>query len=233
MSQTRPYRLTAILLGMSLALLAYTPAAAYTLQRNNYPSAPVGCDNSPAYPCIEWPRLSNGLSSTTYIYLDASLTSITAVNMKQDARDAFGRWNSAPANSPWLRESSTLSGSSGYSSYGYPTLIYADFGLPFGVYASTIDLTPNDFNSGIPDRYTIVVSQVEVSQSVAWNHSFNYACTSSPCHSDSRKVVTHELGHLLGLGHTGHTAVMQQGAVNFYNPTSDDFLGLQVAYGAG
>lgn len=86
---------------MFAALLLFAaagPVSAYTLLRNNYPNDPVGCDNAkPAYPCITWPKTASGYSSTTYIYLDSSLTGITAVNMKQDTRDAFGRWNGAPA----------------------------------------------------------------------------------------------------------------------------------------
>lgn len=49
-------------------------------------------------------------------------------------------------------------------------------------------------------------------------------------------MFTHELGHLLALGHTAHVAVMYPAWPNDVymgiNPTSDDILGLQVAYGA-
>jgi len=53
---------------------------------------------------------------------------------------------------------------------------------------------------------------------------------------DARWIMTHELGHGLALGHTGHRAIMfpywpndkYMGAT----PTSDDIDGLQHAYGA-
>ena len=64
-----------------------------------------------------------------------------------------------------------------------------------------------------------------------WNNSLRYvnfqACDFA---SDGRKVATHETGHVQGLGHTGHTAVMHQGAESFYALQSDDIAGLKAIY---
>jgi predicted SprT family Zn-dependent metalloprotease len=76
--------------------------------------------------------------------------------------------------------------------------------------------------------WIIVSGLVEFNSYVTWNHSYTYACG----RADSRKVVTHELGHLQSLGHTNYTAIMHQGAESFWTPQTNDKQGLQAIYGA-
>jgi hypothetical protein len=66
------------------------------------------------------------------------------------------------------------------------------------------------------------------STSVTWNHTLTY----DTYIADSRKVATHELGHVEALGHTGFTAIMHQGAEPFYTPQTNDIQGLKAIYGA-
>lgn len=110
-----------------LLLALVQPVLAYTLQRNNFPESPVGCTNVDPYWCIEWPLAANGYSSTTYIFLKSTLNTHPAgetVDMRQQARNAMARWNTAPAREPFLVEASSLSQSSGnYSPYYCPTFI--------------------------------------------------------------------------------------------------------------
>lgn len=58
-------------------------------------------------------------------------------------------------------------------------------------------------------------------------HSYTYDCGAA----DSRYVVTHEFGHLEGLGHTSYAAVMHQGGERFWAPQTNDIQGLQAIYG--
>lgn len=227
--------LLALLAAVLLLATAVAPAVAYTVEVNNFPNTPVGCDNQyhdgVFYPCIRWPYL-NGYSSSQYVYLDASLGQETRVNLYTDATDAFGRWN-APSNTknPYLYRTTDPTKSSGYQYGNGGTIIFYAMGLPSGVYASTTVVYPTT------SPYYIWFFQTQISQDVIWNHSFDYSrdTTRDPdypyiYHADSRKVMTHEIGHGEGLGHTYHTAIMQQGAVNFYTLTSDDIAGLGVAY---
>lgn len=215
-------------------LLLAQPAAAYTLLRNNYPDAPVGCDNSVDYPCIEWPLSPSGLSSTTYVYLDPSLATITLVNMSQDALNAFTQWNGAPAKELFLVRATSVSQASGYS-LGYPTVVYA-YDLGDGIYGATFVYTKADIGAG-SNHHTIVTCQTVMNTGVVWNHALDFHRQRVDpgvylCWADSRKVVTRELGHGLCLGRTGHVAIMQRGATTFYKSTPDDFAGLRAAYGA-
>jgi hypothetical protein len=62
---------------------------------------------------------------------------------------------------------------------------------------------------------------------ITWNNNLQFSATTA----DGRKVSTHESGHALGLGHTGHTpAIMHQGKVSYYTVQADDLNGLQNVY---
>jgi hypothetical protein len=233
-------RLTAVVAALALSVLIAQPTLAYTLLRNNFgsdpdnPGQPVGCTDVSPWWCVEWPLAANGYSSTTHIYLYSSLNnhpSGEAVDMKQQARNAFGRWNSVPAREPFLVEVTSLSQSSGnYNPYYCPTYIKRA-SLPTGYIAVTGIYTPYDV-IGSGSKKLLTCSQMTVSSTLKFD------ANSDPGDGkiDARFMFTHELGHLLALGHTAHVAVMYPLWPNDVymgiNPTSDDILGLQVAYGA-
>jgi hypothetical protein len=214
----------------ALAVVVMAPAAgAYTQEYNIYPST---CGTFPN-DCIAWPRLANGQSSTTHVFLTSSLGSITTVDMGQDVLDSFGRWNAAPSNEPWLVQSTAMSNSTGYS-LGSPTYIYVDAGLADSVYAQTSTWTKYQLGIGSDDP-VIVSFQIEISSTIRWNHSFDFTChmTGDDCvyWADSRKVTIHEEGHGMGMGHSGATAIMKQGATTYYTLQTDDINGIQHIYG--
>jgi hypothetical protein len=216
-----------------ISVLIVQPVLGYTLQRNNFPDQPVGCTNVDPWWCIEWPLAPDGYSSTTHVYLYSTLNnhpSGETIDMKQQARNAFGRWNGVPAREPYLDEVTTIAASSGYQEYFCPTLIQRG-SLPAGKGASTSDYTPNDL-TGSGSNKRIVCSQMVVSSTIAFDAD-NDPTDGKP---DARFVFTHEQGHILGLGHTWHVAVMYPVWPNDVymgiQPTNDDILGLQVAYGA-
>lgn len=210
-----------------------SPAMAYTLSRNNFPGSPVGCTNVDPYWCIEWPLASNGYSSTTYVYLDPSLGLLLSgetLDLRQEARNAFARWNPVPARSPFLVEVASVSQSSGYGSpnncstrirRGPAGLTYG-FARPFTQYERT----------GSGSRQRIVCLDIAISDS----RKFDTDADPNDGFADARFVLGHELGHGLGLGHTNYVALMYHTWPNSVymgiTPTSDDTLGLQVAYGA-
>jgi predicted Zn-dependent protease len=62
---------------------------------------------------------------------------------------------------------------------------------------------------------------------ISWDSSNLYG----KLEADGIKVATHEAGHLLGLGHTGHSpAIMRQGQVSYESAQPDDFNGLWSIY---
>ena len=71
---------------------------------------------------------------------------------------------------------------------------------------------------------------------IQWNTNHTWITNAAKawnCKGDARKVMTHELGHAHGLGHTGISpAVMRTGATTYWKPQANDKLGLQEIYGA-
>ena len=128
--------------------------------------------------------------------------------------------------------SSSLSQSSGnHDPYYCPTYIKRA-SLPSGYLGVTTDYPAHDLLGGSASQKRIICSQLIV------NSNWAFDADSDPADGkpDARFMFGHELGHLLCLGHTGHTAIMYPAWPNDVymgvTPTSDDFLGLQVAYGA-
>lgn len=219
-----------------LTLPLTSAAGAYTQLISQYPNTPTTCTNSGGWDCIAWPRLANGQSTTVYAFLDGDLGDVPNVNMGHDVLDSFTRWNAAPSNEPWLIQSTALSNATGYS-LGSPTHIFADDQLPYGVYAKTASWTMYLLGLG-SDDHVMVSSQIDMSANIRWNHSLDFTChysTPDPTvcipWADSRKVTIHEEGHGLGLGHSGATAIMRQGATTYYTLQTDDINGIQSIYG--
>jgi Matrixin len=194
------------------AFLIVTPVWAWTQLVNNYPDNPVSCDNSTSWPCIAWPKNGPGTSSTVYVYLDPTLTQAN-LDLSTDVRNSMSKWNAICAVNPYLYVGTGVN-------YNY------------GVYRGSLTdptawaETNNIYYTNSP--HYIIESDTTFSSSVTWNHTYTYDVYVA----DSRKVGTHELGHGEGLGHTGYTAVMHQGAESFWVPQSNDIQGMQHIYGS-
>lgn len=228
----RVARVGGALIASVAVIAAATPVFAWSQLNNSFPSTPTNCTNSGSYQCVKWPRLANGQSITVWVFRDLSLQDDTHVNLYQDALDGFTRWNAAPANEPFLRNSTSLTGSTG-ADQGYPTVIYRDDLGCTGEYGRTYTFELSS------DVHKIISFQTIMNAAVRFDHTLDFHSTTTPdptcpiiSWADSRKVMTHEEGHGLALGHTGAVAIMKQGETTYFTVQADDNTGLQAIYGA-
>lgn len=211
---------------VALEVLGAVPAAAWTQLRNRFPDAPMSCTGVPPTECIRWKKTSAGTSITVQVFLESSLDNVTSVNMKAIARNSMAEWNGVPAFNPFFRE-------------------WTD---PSNVWEVTVDMArlsdEGQCYFGITDThwrddspYRIYNSEVHLNSTISWNDSLAFGVINTSdgpiCRADARKVMTHEIGHAQGLGHTGvDPAVMRQGGTTYWRPQPNDKDGLQAIYGA-
>jgi hypothetical protein len=194
----------------ALSLLVPSGTFAWTQLFNNYPGSPTSCNDIYPYYCVEW-LLVGGSSSTVVIFLDPSLTSAN-LNLDTDTRSAINQWHLVCAMNPILQTGSGVNAQ----------IVVARGSLDDpSAWAETRVIRSQS------SPYVIVSADTTFNTLVTWNHSYTYDVT----HADSRKVATHELGHAEGLGHTGYTAVMHQGAMSFWTVQTNDIQGMQAVYG--
>jgi hypothetical protein len=197
-----------------LVLLAAGEVAGWSQLNNNFPNNPTSCDNI-TYLCVAWPVNANGSSVTVWAYLDPSLANAYGENLHTDALNGAAAWNAAPARNPFVRGTDVSTGTT------VDVTMY-----PLDPTGCTWGKT-NLFYGSNPHVIASAVIWINLS-SMTWNHSYRYDCGSA----DSRYVVTHELGHLQGLGHTSYSALMHQGGEPFWQPRTNDIQGLQAIYGS-
>lgn len=210
------------------------PAFAWTQELNDYPNVPPFCGGNSSLPCYYWAEPHNS-SVSLYFYIDPSLYPSRGFDFRTDISNAYGYYNNVVAWNPYM-----------YTCYGGPCANNAVGSYELGntsdptwtcgssiVYAFTsysvlgsvehagslyyqfIEGTDDQFN---PESY------------FHWNNNLNWGGGCSGYNADARKVVGHESGHVIGLGHTGHTAIMHQGPENYYTLQSDDITGIQNIY---
>jgi hypothetical protein len=247
----------AVCAGSICSVLGAASAAGYTFIYNNYPGQPVGCTNRMSPPpelkyywCVRWPLSATGYSSTVYVYLDSTLLTNHPIgettDLKKEARDAFARWNAVPARSPFFKEVDSLGASSHWTASGrttyssiartgyveYPTLAETE---PFTPCMLT---DPPERNAQGGCRTADTHREVAFTMDFAsWANFQNHYLTPMSGKVDGTWVMMHELGHVLGLGHTGMRSLMQlTWPNNVYmdiTPTTNsggDVPGLQVFY---
>ncbi|MEO6890871.1 MAG: matrixin family metalloprotease [Ktedonobacteraceae bacterium] len=216
----------AVTVAFALLGLAFSPAYAWTHQINNWDNNPNDflCGTSSDHPCLYWVQPSN-TSITLQAYLDSSLTIAPGnYNFTVAIQRAFGDWNAQPAWNPYLNSCGSSISCEDRSNVAYTM---ADLGA--NVYGVTYTYYgPSQWNSRNRFWYAaITLAEVNFSSRITWNNNLQFSGTTA----DGRKVSTHETGHVLGLGHTGHSpAIMRQGAVTYFSVQADDLSGLKSIY---
>lgn len=237
-----------MLVATAMLVLAACPTLAWTQSSNNFDALsddpdfpdvhgqPESCTNEEPYWCIEWP-LINGTSSTVYVYLDPNLSQANnlpgeTLNLKQQARNAFGRWNDVPAYNPWLFEATSINDATGAGyPYNCPTYIRRSVGLPLGVLGQTTVWT--HYDRVFTGSHTKIVCFY-----LYLSYTLKFDTDSDPEDGfmDARWTLGHELGHGEGLGHSARTTIMYPFWPNAkymgINPTTNDIDGMQAIYGA-
>lgn len=230
-----PQVFVTILFPLLLILGLVRPVFAWTQLENNYPNVPPYCGGSSSLPCLYWAEPHNS-SVNLYFYIDPSLYPAQhGFDFRTSIGNAFGYYNNVTAWNPYMYTcyggpcANNAVGSYEAGSTSDPTwicgssIVYAFTAFPTlgnvehsgSLYYQFIEATDTQFN---PEPYFY------------WNTSLLWGGNCSHYDADARKVVTHETGHVIGLGHTGHVAVMHQGPENFYTLQPDDISGIQSIY---
>lgn len=213
-------RVAASALAICIAVLSAQTALAWTQELNNYPSSPTGCGGSSSFPCLYWPE-PNHVSATLYASY-ASLGSVGPNNydFTTPVNNALGYWNNVQgAFNPYIYSCNHFQCQDviHYSTADIGSMDWAETYV--GDYGSV------QYANG--QYYAILnTATVTFNTEVSWNNNLQYG----PLQADGRKVATHETGHVEGLGHTGYTAIMHQGAESFYTPQANDINGIQTIY---
>lgn len=237
----------ATMLAVAGTLLGFplSSAHAYTHALNNFDSDHTDfyCGKSQTKPCLAWFQPYHQ-SITLYAYFDPVLKTASAgfgngyYDFTVAINQAFTDWNSQPAWNPYLVScgSSASCEASADVSYsmaplGQYTWGYTDVTDYYGTVScfNTPASTGISTCNGSPGYWYAALYYVPVyfSTDDYWDSSNLYG----KMEADGIKVATHETGHLLGLGHTGHSpAIMRQGQVSYESVQPDDFNGLWSIY---
>ncbi len=202
------------------------PKTINTFDDDGYPN----CGWQTSIPCIGWQE-ANYTSTSLYFYIDPSLS--TGYNYLPAIQRAFNDFNSAPAWNPYMYM--RVGGGSyvgTYSATSDPHSVFLDcwnYGGTWRVYqipgqgpGSVAHLSsqyPSDWGSYIVSTTVIMNSQI------TWNTNLQFSQIDYTCPSDMTadvyKAVTHETGHVVGLGHSNNVAVMVSGGYRVIDSNGD------------
>lgn len=218
--------LAAMLIATVLTVSTIGQAGAYTQLVNNFDTGGnVYCGFDTTHPCVFWDE--PGYTSITVSQrLDSSLNQ-GSYDFTTPVENAFADFNAVSAYNPFYNYCfPSTCGTGVFASGLLGCLLYGQTAVNYG---------PSTYSSKLGGYYAFITSTRTTfnnSSSASWNNTLTWSSNGTTCafQADGRKVATHETGHSQSLGHTGNTAVMHQGAENFYTLQSDDIAGLQAIY---
>jgi hypothetical protein len=232
-----------MVVSLSLLLITMTagPAIAWTQDVNTFTCDPnTGqcsgnpyCGQSSNSPCLYW---SEPYFTSVKLYFNLNsnfLTGAGGYDYYDTVLQAFSEYNSISAWNPYMY--SYTSGGPGYvGTYAMGVLPCGKLGITNRVYSGPT----YGYNAywGDHEWYGLLSSTSTVfNNAVYWNNSLDWTFTScSNEHADGQENAVHESGHVQGLGHTGHAAIMYPNAsyanTPFEDLQSDDIQGIQGIY---
>lgn len=233
--RARAMRRVTVVMGITVALGLPAPVAAWDQLLPPPQTDYVGCQNSNASPCIEWPKTAQNLSINVDVYLASSLGGAN-IDLRPDIRAVFPKWNEIDARNPHLQETTSTS-----NEEVWVALAMIDFDA--SILAIT-QLKPSCAAYGggwscAAPGYKIGAAKLYFNAwHVTWNHSYSFGCNATDCWGDSRYTAAHEFGHVEGLGHVhpnASFASVMKGPVSTASqwwPAVDDHNGIIGIYGA-
>jgi hypothetical protein len=235
----------ASILALTVCSVFLYPASAWTHENNNFDnnSTQYQCGGSRQFPCLYWQQPHN-TSINLYFRVDSSLLPQNgphgSFNWLSTINSAFSNYNSIVAWNPYMYTCTTGVFCEDNSVGVYTTDndgnprwqcdLFNGFLLGLTLYTwSTVEYAGGQYYAFFGSTHT------EFNHIIHWNTSKNWSgdC-SSGINGDAAYVARHETGHVIGLGHTAHTAIMRQVSLgsppNFDTLQSDDIQGVQTIY---
>ncbi|MEO6887434.1 MAG: matrixin family metalloprotease [Ktedonobacteraceae bacterium] len=228
------YPFILMMLAAPFFFLCVPSAFAWTQLDNDYPNVPPFCGGSSNQPCLYWAQPHNSSISLSF-YIDPSLYQ-GGFDFRTAINNSFSQYGGVKAWNPYMNTcyggpcTQSTVGDYQLGSTSDPTWSCGSMGIVYAFTQNTL-LGPVEHTSGLYYQF-IRSTNVEFNPQpyFHWHNSITWGGNCSSYNADAIKVVKHESGHVIGLGHTGHTAIMHQGEVKYDTLQSDDITGIQAIY---
>jgi hypothetical protein len=162
---------------------------------------------------------------TMQVKLGSTKVLMDGTNYTSSAQAAMQSWNAQLGTVQFVGNAVPESDTT--AADGVNEIVFNDKveGTAFGDGVIAITLT-----SIAPSIHEIRAADIIVNRAFTWD-SYRGTLTQTPI--DLRRVLLHELGHVLGIGHAANsTSIMFKSVTNVDTLSSDDIQGAQVLYGA-
>ncbi|HEY7350315.1 MAG TPA: matrixin family metalloprotease [Ktedonobacterales bacterium] len=229
-------------LSMLLFMVTAGPALAWTQETNEFTDTGSGsgwCSGmngqDSSHPCVYWQE-PHYTSISLHFNMDPSLHSSQSKGYDFNAAiyTAFTQYNNVAAWNPYMFQCFTFC--QGIVGTYYMTTLLCGNLAHTSYFIGDVKYGYNPYRGGNEWYAFFISADVQFSNSIFWNNSFDWTQTScSNEHADGRAAATHESGHVQGLGHTGDfpsvmsSACLENG--HFYQlSTNSDIPAIKAIY---